>query len=96
MATASTTPGEVLASRTAGSHDYDAVMNPAKKLISWWRGSTDPETLARDAEEQRLSADQQTIRISQGMTGKATAASLLSAPTPDLLHPGGDERHKLR
>jgi hypothetical protein len=69
-------------------------MNPVKKLVSWWRGPTDPETLAREAEEQRLAADQQTIRISQGMTGKATAASLLSAPTPDVLHPGDEGREQ--
>jgi len=25
-------------------------MNPVKKLISWWRGSNDPETLASEAE----------------------------------------------
>lgn len=70
-------------------------MNPVKKLVSWWRGPADPETLAREAEEQRLPEDQQTIRISQGMTGKATGASLLSAPTPDVLHPG-DEASKYR
>jgi hypothetical protein len=75
---------------------YDAVMNPVKKLMSWWRGPTDPETLAREAEEQRLAEDQQTIRVSQGMTGKATSASLLSAPTPDVLHPGSDESHGSR
>src|SRR5215813_6224372 len=41
---------------------YAAVMNPVKKLMSWWRGPTDPETLAREAEDQRLQEDQQTIR----------------------------------
>lgn len=74
---------------------YDVVMNLVKKLMSWWRGPTDPETLAREAEEQRLLADQHTIRVSQGMTGKATSASLASAPTPDLLHPGR-QSHKSR
>ncbi len=71
-------------------------MHPVKKLMSWWRGPTDPATLAREAEEQRLLADRQTIRISQGITGKGTSASLLSAPTPDLLHPGSEENHKRR
>ena len=71
-------------------------MNPVKKLISWWRGPTDPETLAREADEQRLQADRQTIRISQGITGKGTSASLLSAPTPDVLHPGSEESDKSR
>ena len=62
-------------------------MNPLKKLISWWRGSTDPETLASEAERQRLQADRQTIRISQNTVAKQTGSSLLSAPTPDLLDP---------
>ena len=79
-----------------GLLDYDAVMNPAKKLMSWWRGPTDPETLAREAEEQRLLADRQTIRISQNITAKGTSDSLLSAPTPDVLHPGSEESHKSR
>jgi hypothetical protein len=62
-------------------------VNPLKKLISWWRGSTDPETLASEAERQRLQADRQTIRISQNTVAKQTGSSLLSAPTPDLLDP---------
>ena len=71
-------------------------MNPLQKLISWWRGPTDPETLTREAEEQRLVADRETIRISQGITGKGTSASLLSAPTPDVLHPESEDRRKSR
>jgi hypothetical protein len=71
-------------------------MNPVKKLVSWWRGPTDAETLAREAEEQRLEADQQTIKISQGITAKGTSASLLSAPTPDVLHPGSDASRNTR
>ncbi|HSC49446.1 MAG TPA: hypothetical protein VLD16_04210 [Gaiellaceae bacterium] len=65
-----------------------------KKLISWWRGPTDAETLAREAEEQRLVADRQTIRLSQGIAGKGT--SLLSAPTPDVLRPGSEESDRSR
>ena len=79
-----------------GLLEYDAVMNLVKKLMSWWRGPTDPETLAREADEQRLLADRQTIRISQNVTAKGTSDSLLSAPTPDLLHPGSEESHKSR
>ena len=79
-----------------GLLDYDAVMNLVKKLMSWWRGPTDPETLAREAEAQRLLADRQTIRISQNITAKGTSDSLLSAPTPDVLHPGSEESHKSR
>jgi hypothetical protein len=62
-------------------------MNPVKKLVSWWRGSTDPEMLASEAERQRLQADRQTIRISQNTVAKQTGSSLLFAPTPDLLDP---------
>jgi len=63
-------------------------MNPVKKLMSWWRGPTDPETL----EAQRLYADRQTIRASQN-TVEQTGSSLLSAPTPDLLDPDREDRH---
>jgi hypothetical protein len=66
-------------------------MNPLKKLASWWRGPTDPETLASEAEQERLQARSQTIRISQN-TVEQTGSSLLSAPTPDLLAPGSEER----
>jgi hypothetical protein len=66
-------------------------MNPIKRLMSWWRGSTNPETVAaEEAERQRLQADRQTIRISQNTVAKQTGSSLLSAPTPDLLDPGSD------
>jgi len=71
-------------------------VNPFKKLISWWRGSTDPETLASEAERQRLQADRQTIRISQNTVAKQTGSSLLSAPTPDVLDPGSDHNHHSR
>ena len=71
-------------------------MNPVQKLMSWWRGPTDPETLTREAEDQRLLGDRETIRISQGITGKGTSASLLSAPTPDVLHPGSEDSRKSR
>ena len=71
-------------------------MNPVKKLMSWWRGPTDPETLAREAEAQRLQADRQTIRISQNTVAKQTGSSLLSAPTPDVLDPGSDHNHHSR
>jgi len=69
-------------------------MNPIKKLATWWRGPTDPDTLASEAEIQREQARRQTIRISQNVTAKGTGSSLLSAPTPDLLDPDGkDHRH---
>jgi hypothetical protein len=71
-------------------------MNPVKKLMSWWRGSTDPETVASEAESRRLQADRQTIRISQNTAAKQAGSSLLSAPTPDVLDPGSDHNHHSR
>ena len=71
-------------------------MNPVKKLMTWWRGPTDPDTLASEAETQRELARRQTIRISQNTTAKQTGSSLLSAPTPDLLDPDGRDRHNSR
>ena len=63
-----------------------------KNLRSWWQGPTDPETLAAEADRQRQEADRETIKISQGFVGKQTAASLLSAPTSDLLDPDRESR----
>jgi hypothetical protein len=71
-------------------------MNPVKKLVTWWGGPTDPDTLASEAESQRELARRQTIRISQNTTAKQTGSSLLSAPTPDLLDPDGKDRHNSR
>ena len=71
-------------------------MNPAKKLMSWWRGPTDPETLAQDEAQRLDAARRQTIRISQNPMARQTASSLLSAPTPDLLDPGTEDSHNSR
>jgi hypothetical protein len=71
-------------------------MNPVKKLLSWWRGPTDPETVASEAEAQRLGAGRQTIRISQNAVAKQTGSSLVAAPTPDVLDPGSDDSHNSR
>ncbi|HSB38487.1 MAG TPA: hypothetical protein VLD13_05305 [Gaiellaceae bacterium] len=72
-------------------------MNPLKKLMSWWRGPTDPETAASEVEAQRLDrARRQTIRISQNTAAKQAGSSLLSAPTPDLLDPESEDSHNSR
>ena len=72
-------------------------MNPVKKLMTWWRGPTDPETVASEVEAQRLdAARRQTIRISQNTAAKQAGSSLLSAPTPDLLDPGHEDSHHSR
>jgi hypothetical protein len=62
-------------------------MNPLNKLISWWRGPTDPETLASEAEAQRVQGSRQTIKHSQASVGKQAGGSLVAAPTPDVLDP---------
>ena len=72
-------------------------MNPVKKLMSWWRGPVDPETVASEIEAQHLdAARRQTIRISQNTAAKQTGSSLLSAPTPELLDPETDDSHNSR
>ena len=67
-------------------------MNPVKKLMAWWRGPTDPESVAK---AQRLAADRDTIRISQNTqaTQSGTPNPILAAPTPDVLHPGSEDSH---
>ena len=68
-------------------------MNPVKKLMSWWRGPADPETLASDAESQRLRARNDTIRSSQSAAGTGSSGSLIDVPTPDVLDPGRKDSH---
>jgi hypothetical protein len=70
-------------------------MNPLKKLMSWWRGPTDQETLESEAESQRLQTQRDTIKVSQNIAAKGTSGSLIDAPTPDMLEPGS-ERHQSR
>ncbi len=72
-------------------------MHPLKKLMSWWQGPGDLETVASQAETQRLDrARRQTIRISQNTAAKQAGSSLLFAPTPDVLDPGGEDSHNSR
>jgi hypothetical protein len=68
-------------------------MNPLKKLMSWLRGPTDPESLASEAEAQHLIADRDTIRISQNTpaTQFGNPNPILVAPTPDVLDPGSED-----
>ena len=62
-------------------------MNPLQKLVSWWRGPTDSDTLASEAESQRVQAGRQTIKHSQAGVAKQAGGSLIGAPTPDVLDP---------
>jgi hypothetical protein len=67
-------------------------VNPVKKLMSWLRGHTDPESVASAAEAQRLRADRDTIRISQN-TGPSELVGIQTnlSPTPDVLDPGSED-----
>ena len=71
-------------------------MNPLKRLMSWWRGPTDTETLESEAESQRLQTSRDTIKISQNAAAKGTSGSLIDAPTPYMLDPGHEESRKPR
>ena len=62
-------------------------MNPLQKLLSWWRGPTDTDTLASEAESRRVQAGRQTIKHSQASVAKQAGGSLIAAPTPDVLDP---------
>lgn len=53
-------------------------MNPVKKLMSWLRGPTDPESVA---EAQRLEEERDMIKISQtGLPGAAPGAPPIVPP----------------
>lgn len=73
-------------------------MNPVEKLLSWWRGPADPESLATAAEAQRMAADRDTIRASQNSQATQSGAPnpLLAAPTPDVLRPESEDDHNFR
>jgi len=67
-------------------------MNPARKVIGWFRGSpagaSDPENLA---EEERLRQERETVRNSQAYVGQYGPGMANMPPTPDVLHPNDDE-----
>jgi hypothetical protein len=62
-------------------------MNPIQKLMSWWRGPTDPESLAETAEAKHLGVNRDTIRISQDTVARVPLSSPGLLPTPDVLDP---------
>ena len=64
-------------------------MNPLQKLMSWWRGPTDEESVAATAEAEHLAVNRDTIRTSQNVAAKMPSSLLL--PTPDVLDPGSKD-----
>ena len=65
-------------------------MNPIQKLLSWWRGPTDPESLSETAEAKRLGMDRDTIRISQDTAVRMPTSPASLLPTPEKLDPGSE------
>jgi hypothetical protein len=64
-------------------------LNPVKKLMSWLRGSSGPESFA---EAQRLREDRDTIRISQNTPTSQLGVPTNLPPTRDVLDPGAPDR----
>jgi hypothetical protein len=63
-------------------------MNPLRKLMSWWRGPTDPESVAATAEAQHLAFNRDSIRASQSTAGRVSGGPSNLIPTPDEIDPG--------
>jgi hypothetical protein len=66
-------------------------MNPVQKLMSWWRGPTDPESLAETDEAKHLGMNRDTIRISQDTAVRMPTSPASLLPTPDVLDPGSKD-----
>jgi hypothetical protein len=66
-------------------------MNPltnlVSRVVSWWRGPSDPGSLATTAEAKHLGMNRDTIRISQETVVRVPLPPGL-LPTPDVLDPG--------
>ena len=65
-------------------------MNPVKKLMSWWRGTNDPESVESD----RLRQNRDTVRISQNTPMGPLGSPTNIPPTSDVLDPGSAENHR--
>jgi hypothetical protein len=66
-------------------------MNPIKKLLQWWRGPTDQESLAETAEAKHLGMNRDTIRLSQDTAVRMPTYPADLLPTPDVLDPGSKD-----
>jgi hypothetical protein len=69
-------------------------LNPFKKLMSLLRGPTDPESVAEEAEAERLRQERDTIRISQNTPTSQLGVPTNMPPTRDVLDPGSEDGHK--
>jgi len=65
-------------------------MNSLQKLMSWWRGPSDPESVAATGEAKHLSMNRDTIRISQDTAVRMPTSPASLLPTPDVLDPRGE------
>jgi len=66
-------------------------MNPLKKVMSWWRGPIDPESVAATAGAQHLGVNRDTIRLSQHFVSAAPTSPASLLPTPEVLDPGRED-----
>jgi len=66
-------------------------MNPFKKLMSWWRGPTDAESVAATPDAQHAAVNRDTIRISQDTVSRVPMSPPGLLPTPDVLDPGRED-----
>jgi len=65
-------------------------MNPVKRLMSWWRGPSDPDSV----EAAHLREDRDMIRISQNTPNTPFGSPTNAPPTPDTLDPGSQDDHQ--
>ncbi len=71
-------------------------MNPLQKLMSWWRGPTDPESMAATDEAKRSAVNRDTIRISQDTAVRMPTSPASLLPTPDVLDPKSEDSTDFR
>jgi hypothetical protein len=67
-------------------------MNPLEKLVSWWRGPTDPESVAATPDAQHAAVNRDTIRVSQDTVARVPMSPPGLLPTPDVLDPGHEDK----
>ena len=66
-------------------------MNPLQKLMFWWRGPADPESVAATDEAKRSAVNRDTIRISQDTAVRMPTSPASLLPTPDVLDPKSED-----
>ena len=70
---------------------YNVPVNLLQKLKSWWRGPTDPDSVAAQPEADHMAVNRDTIRVSQDTVARVPMSPPGLLPTPDVLDPGSDD-----